>query len=452
MKKEKLAQDEKLNSADYLSISIKKKSLFLGLIITLAVVVLLGLCVGIPLGIAGQKLYGTPSTEIWDSSKPFKDSDAITLYKDPNKDFKILNLTDVQMSTSYPIWQVNKNYNLIKELTEAEKPDLITLTGDNIWLLNTKSAAKKFVKEMDALGVPWAPVFGNHDAESDVDRNWLADTFLKSENCIMKKGPVNIDGVGNYIINIKDKASNQVVHTLFMMDSHDYNSYPAKKDATNVYPGAPNVKEAAGSSGILIKDGYSYKPLFDENGKPVVNAATGRQQYEVFGTNYDYIKQSQIDWYEWAVKGIQSINGSDSIVTSSAFFHIALPEFAYAYADYEKTILDENGKLLSEEKLQELEKNGAVNFGANREQVCAPYYNSGFFDVMKTLGSTKNVIVGHDHVNNSSIVYQGIRLTYALKTGDGCYWDKSGKVSGGTTITITADGSTTTKHIYREFK
>lgn len=450
-----MENNSKINETEqksgYFTISIKKKSLFFGLIITLAIIVLLGVCVGIPLGIAGQKVYGEPSTEIWDINKSFKDTDAFTLYKDPNKDFKILNLTDVQMSTNYPIWQVNKNYNLIKELVAAEKPDLITLTGDNIWLLNTKAASKRFVKEMDSFGIPWAPVFGNHDAESDVDQNWLVDTFTKSKYCIMKKGPANIDGVGNYIINIKDKASNKIIHTLFMLDSHNHGVYPNTMDSANIYPGAPGVIKVAGNSGILTKNGYSFKPVFDEKGKPVINSATGRQQYEIMGTGYDYIKQSQIEWYEWAVKGIQEINGG-SVVPSSAYFHIALPEFAYAYADYEKTILDENGKLFSEEKLQELEKNGAVNFGANREQVCASYYNSGFFDVMKRLGSTKDVVVGHDHVNNSSIVYEGIRLTYSLKTGDGCYWDKSGKVSGGTTLTINANGNMTTKHVYRMFK
>ena len=64
---------------------------------------------------------------------------------------------------------------------------------------------------------------------------------------------------------------------------------------------------------------------------------------------------------------------------------------------------------------------------------------------MQELGSTENVVVGHDHVNNYSVLYKGIRLTYALKTGDRCYADAD--LNGGTLLTVTKDG-VTTEHVY----
>ncbi|MGN1442256.1 MAG: hypothetical protein ACI4XE_00300, partial [Acutalibacteraceae bacterium] len=49
-------------------------------------------------------------------------------------------------------------------------------------------------------------------------------------------------------------------------------------------------------------------------------------------------------------------------------------------------------------------------------------------------------------VNNSSILYQGIRLTYGMKTGAGCYWDEN--MNGGTKFTVSSDGSMLTEHVY----
>ena len=76
--------------------------------------------------------------------------------------------------------------------------------------------------------------------------------------------------------------------------------------------------------------------------------------------------------------------------------------------------------------------------------------DNGFFALMQAMGSTEHFIVGHDHTNNYSVMYEGIRLTYALKTGAGCYWNK--RLNGGTTITVGSDGHATVAHEYIEAK
>ena len=57
-------------------------------------------------------------------------------------------------------------------------------------------------------------------------------------------------------------------------------------------------------------------------------------------------------------------------------------------------------------------------FGENNEQmmdkVCCSQYPSAIFDTAKELGSTKGFFCGHDHYNNMSLEYQGIRLTYGM--------------------------------------
>lgn len=417
----------------------KKNFIIMSIVASIVLVAIVGIAVGVPCGIILSPRKGTPSQYTYNRLLDFNmNTDGYVLKKSSDKDFKVLNIADLQMSEMYTNAQNVRNYQLVKDLVEQEKPDLLTFTGDNFWLNNAKNATKRFIKNIDSLGVPWAPVFGNHEPESEVDKNWIIEQFMTAKNCIFKygenvrrdkdlaKGPINIDGIGNYVINVVDD-NNKIVHTIFMVDSHSNNDAQHPETLTNAQQGTP----IAGLDGWCQKGNYLYKPDEKQSDKLVA-----------VGTTYDYIKQNQIEWYEWVVKGVQKINNGE-VVQSSAYFHIPLPEFNIAYAIYKKTLADNyNGR----------DKNANGDFGLNRENVCSPYYNSGFFAMMKALDSTKDVVCGHDHVNNSSIEYEGIRLTYGLKTGDGCYWDASGAVSGGTIITINGEGKTVTEHKYLPFK
>ena len=59
-----------------------------------------------------------------------------------------------------------------------------------------------------------------------------------------------------------------------------------------------------------------------------------------------------------------------------------------------------------------------------------------FWNYIKSQGSTKAIFVGHDHINDSSIEYEGIRLTYGAKVGTYDYHDQQ----GANKITINDDG------------
>ncbi len=110
-----------------------------------------------------------------------------------------------------------------------------------------------------------------------------------------------------------------------------------------------------------------------------------------------------------------------------AFFHIPLPEMDDARIAWEK---------------------GAVSaVGGMREGVFCSPVNSGLFDAIKEEGSTTHILNGHDHVNNLSLSWQGIKMTYLLKTGPGSYTDKD--IPGETLVTI--DGQSrevSLEHIY----
>jgi hypothetical protein len=97
------------------------------------------------------------------------------------------------------------------------------------------------------------------------------------------------------------------------------------------------------------------------------------------------------------------------------FFHIPLIEYGEAWA------------LKDSEEVE-------YYYGDKREDECPSDINFGFFDVICDLDSTRGIFVGHDHINDYSIEYEGVRLTYGLKTGYGSY-DNDG-LRGGTLITL----------------
>lgn len=423
----------------------KKMKLTISLLIIIPVIV--GISVGIPVAEIYKNLEGKPSQLVWNENDKYNiDKDAYILTVDKKSDFKILNLTDLQLSEGMSQKRINRTYELVRQLVKETNPSIVTFTGDNTWLKNSKKAVKRFVKEIDNIciefDVPWAPILGNHDAESDVDGNWIFDEYLQAQNIIfnykenanrskdLAKGPMNISGVGNYVINVKSAIDDEIFHSMIMMDTHSLGSY-STIDSVNIGSEKINLTGLNESEKLklnewITKDGYIFAPSEDEN----------NNGYTVVGTGYDYIKENQIHWYEYMVKGLAASTGAP--VESSLFIHIPLPEYNMAAKIYEPIndgfTKDENG-----------------NFGMLREPICSPYYNSGMFERIIELNSTKNVICGHEHKNNFSVLYRGVRLTYATKTGDGHDWVEDGSVCGGTVLEFDETEKLTVSPIYLNY-
>lgn len=368
----------------------------------LAIVLAVLLTVGIVLGILWFPVKGKANNEFWLSTDTYRLEDTVTIQKEPGKDFKILNLADIQYNDTLDIFNRAYTEETIRTLIEQEKPDLITMTGDQVWAAFQKQSQKDLIKFMDSFGIPWAPVYGNHDGEGNADKNWLADRYLESEYCVFKKGPNNIGGTGNYVINIME--GDKIVQSLIMLDSGSWRGYD----------GMPEERK-------MIAD------ALDNDTQEYILNDDGTRKQEPFGTGYEFMSESQIAWYKWALEGAKQVNGGE-MPESMLFFHIALPEFYNAYLQWKDSGFDPE-----------------MGFGEKREEVCCPSVNSGMFEVIKELGSTKNVIVGHDHVNSYSVLYEGVRLTYGLKTGDRCYANDD--LNGGTLLTIT-DSGVKTEHKY----
>ena len=153
----------------------------------------------------------------------------------PDRDIKILQITDMQVIDSsqqrypdrlrqeeYEKWlpeTKEKNlYCYIRELVSRTTPDLIIITGDITYgeFDDSGKSLEEFIDFMDSFGIPWAPVYGNHDNETYIGIEKQNAMYENSKHGIFKKG--NVFGNGNYSIAIKQ--GEKVIRTICMMDSN----------------------------------------------------------------------------------------------------------------------------------------------------------------------------------------------------------------------------------------
>lgn len=170
-----------------------------------------------------------------------------------------------------------------------------------------------------------------------------------------------------------------------------------------------------------------------EDGKvknQVIMIDSNRYNYGEY-LGYDYIKQDQIDWYEKLVKYTADENGGE-VVPSVCFFHIPVPEFQDAW-----------------DAAQAGDPDAILEYGEMNEGCSSPKYNSGFFDKVLELGSTKAICVAHDHVNNSRILYKGVYLSYGINSSDRIY--RLDEMMGGQVVVLESDGSIGFEPIYHTY-
>ncbi len=335
-----------------------------------------------------------------DTLVPEKDSNGNWTFT-TDRQFKVLHLTDVHIGGGWlSLKKDSMAINAVAAMVTAEKPDLIVVTGDMAYpvpfqagTFNNKSSAKIFASLMESLGVYWTVTMGNHDTEaySYYSRDQIADFYENSgfKYCLFQKGPEDVDGAGNQVINIKN-TKGEITQSLFMFDSHSYT------------------------------DG------------------------DYFGIKwkYDNIHENQIKWYSDTLDKLNAentktleANGSKkkSDIKSLAFFHIPMTEQKAAWDEYAANGYKdtENVKLMY----------GVA--GETGKVVYCGTHEDNLFETMLEKGSTKGVFFGHDHENNISFDYKGIRLTYGMSVDylayPGIY--KLGSQRGCTVIEIEPNGA-----------
>lgn len=349
------------------------------------------------------------NTERAQSYDPVVLEDRIVPEKDENgywtfttdRDLKVMQLTDVHIGGGWmSLKKDSMAINAVATMIQAEKPDLVIVTGDVSYpvffqagTFNNLSSAKIFAALMERLGVYWTVAFGNHDTEaySFYSREQISDFYGNSgfEHCLFQKGPDDVDGFGNQVINVKN-SKGIITQSLYIFDSHSYTD--------NDY------------FGIMWK--------------------------------YDNIHENQVEWYRDNVNMLNAQNNAKlkelnmeeiSDIKSLAFFHIPLTEQRDAWYEYMENGFEdtENVKYIYGKA------------GEGKKIIYCGMGQDNLFETMQELGSTKGIFCGHDHDNNFSIYYKGIRMTYSYSVDYLAYVGiyKRGAQRGCTIITISPDGS-----------
>ena len=318
-----------------------------------------------------------------------------------DRDLKVMQLTDIHIGGGWlSLKQDAQALNAVATMIQAEKPDLVVVTGDMAFpvffkagTFNNLLSAKEFAALMERLGVYWTVAFGNHDSEiySYYSREKVADFYGSPEfkYCLFQKGPDDVDGYGNQIINVKN-SKGLLTQSIYIFDSHSYTD--------------------GDYFGIMWK--------------------------------YDNIHDNQIEWYRDNVNLMNKQNNArlkelgmpeDSDVKSIAFLHIPLPEQRTAWYEYMA-----NGFKDTEDVKYVYGK-----AGEGKKIIYCGQRQDNLFKTMQELGSTKGIFYGHDHDNNFSIYYKGIRMTYSYSVDYLAYSgiNKRGSQRGCTIITLSPDGT-----------
>lgn len=283
------------------------------------------------------------------------------LHFDENGEFRILVFSDIHGSGPKLSRLAKTNIAL---LTEREDPDLVLFDGDNTWGMKDEKTLRSCVADMTEVleekGIPWAHVYGNHDAEGDnVPKAKQQQIYESFDYCVSRAGDPSLPGVGNYVLPVYASDGSRAVFAVWALDSGQY---------------------------ITAAEKATLKP-----------AGTIFQGYA--GSDYDYVKPAQIAWYRETSMAMETYAGAK--IPGLMAFHIPLQETYAAWVNRE-----------------------ALEYaGEKREAVCASEINSGLFAALLERGDIKAVVNGHDHVNDYMVNYGGIRLCYCSTVSETGYCD-----------------------------
>lgn len=269
------------------------------------------------------------------------------------------------------VWQY------VEEGVRRTNPDLLVLTGDNIYgeTDDTGLLWKEMIDVMDSFEIPWLCIFGNHDNESEKGVLWQLEMVEKSNYGIIKRGSCT-SGNSNYTVGICQGG--KITRVFYMLDTN----------------------------GCCVKTGGE---AMLETNRDIehITQSTG-----LFGDQYAWMDECGQKLYSQGI-------------TAPAFIFMHIPSQDVNMAAINKYPLSHNIYPFypTEPGDVGVAKEGYGGFGTG----------GIFMGTAKAVGAD-GVFVGHQHKIATSIVYNGIRMTYGLKTGTGDYHDRD--MLGTTKITL----------------
>ncbi len=395
----------------------KNKHVVRKVLLALLAVIVVGVCVCMALNVVANNKLMTYANSFGplgyqeDRLRPERDQQTGCVSFTTDDDFHVLQLSDIHLGGGFLSYEKDvKALTAVASMIAGEMPDLVVITGDQTFpvpyiagTVNNIRPVHALCTTLERLGVYWCVCYGNHDTElySLANRAKISKIYSNRDaypHCLFEVGPEDVDGYGNYAINVKN-SQGLITQSLYLIDSHAYT-------------------------------GIDYLGIL---------------------WHYDNIHQNQIDWYKAQLAKmneankatIAGLNLSESeaanmtqqfgSVKSLLFLHIPLKEYRDAYQEYVNNGYSDtdNVKLFY----------GTV--GEKDEVICCSENDDEMFETILAEQSTQGVFCGHDHYNNFSLDYKGIRLTYGCSVDYLAYKDiaKTGSQRGCTPITVHPDGT-----------
>lgn len=336
------------------------------------------------------------------------------------KDIVILQLTDTQIIDASQarsptrLHEEEKQYwakdymeercfQYLRYVINAVAPDLILLTGDLVYgeFDDNGSSLKALVEFLDEFQIPWAPVFGNHDNESQLGVDWQCQQLSNASHCLFLQR--SLTGSGNYTVGLRQGGL--LKRVFFMLDSNSFHHAQGANSAST-----PNARYGFG--------------------------------------------EDQIAWYTSVA---QAIHFASPETKFSFAFHTQLHIFAEAFAKYGFTNHNTHVHPIHIDSHPNVVPGDFGYLGANLKNgwdLDLRVWNS-----IKSL-SVDSIFVGHEHCNNASVIYDGIRCQYGQKSSTydranycangnivSSYTGAGQPIVGGTVIPLASDGSLLTPYI-----
>lgn len=283
-----------------------------------------------------------------------------------NGKFKVMHITDTQESAAV----AKDTLKLINAALDAEKPDLVVFTGDQIKGYSVtflgknkeeiiKKTIGKIIEPVVKRNIPFAVTFGNHDRQTGISNDRQIKFYEEYSQCV--KG-ADVYGSGTYTV-----------------------------------------------------------PIEGADGKPTMNIYMVDSGGDAKGGGYEAVTPEQIEWYKSAREALKEQAGK--YVPSIVFQHIPVSEYYNVLrrvGKHDKNAVrafrtHKNEYYVPEEKVMKDSDYFML------EPPSIPDVNTGEFEAMKEKGDVFAIFVGHDHKNCFVGTYDGIDLGYTPSSGFNVY-------------------------------
>ncbi len=245
----------------------------------------------------------------------------------------------------------------LETVVAAAKPDLVLFPGDlsGCYIgVHNEAELREYLDDLmeylEVHHIPWAHVYGNHDSNLGLPNEIQQGIYESYEYCVSKRGSAGVHGVSNYVLPILPYAGEEPVLNIWALDSHESLGEFCRTFGVTGNPGLPNHFGQGGGSG---------------------NAWF-----------------SQVRWYMDTSEAIEACYGRK--IPAILYQHIPLPEYALIPLNPYECQMD----------------------GILGDEICSSALNFGLFAACLERGDVKGIFCGHEHMNDFTGTYCGVKLCY----------------------------------------